>query len=86
MDYEMLVHQIKKHVKYVYDYRIRYGLGGNFGKEFFVERRNIITKAIPAISGDMDMFEVLIEKMFEDGYIIKDDGHTLVFSESFVFK
>jgi hypothetical protein len=85
MDYEMLVHQIRRHVKYVYDYRIRYNLRANAGKPFFVERRNIISKAIPAMSGDMDMFEILVEKMYEDGYIIKDDGHTLIFSESFVF-
>jgi hypothetical protein len=81
MDYEMLVYLIRKHAKYVYDYRIRYGLKS--GKPLFVERTNIITKVIPAISGDM--FEILIEKMYEDGYITKDDGHTLTFSEDFVF-
>lgn len=83
MDYEMLVHKIRKHVKYVYDYRIRYNLRGGLGRELFVERSNILSKAIPAISGDM--FELLVEKMHEDGYVIKDDGHTLVFSEDFVF-
>lgn len=79
----MLVYQIRKHVKYVYDYRIRYDLRA--GKDLFVERKNILSKAIPAISGDMDMFEILLEKMYEDGYIVKDDGHTLIFSENFVF-
>ena len=77
----MLVYKIKMHVKWVYDYRIRYGLKG--GKPLFVERENILSKAIPAISGDM--FEILIEKMYEDGHITKDDGHTLIFSKDFVF-
>ncbi len=83
MDYEMLVYQIRKHVKYVYDYRIRYNLKA--GKDLFVERKNILSKIIPAMGGDISMFEIRLEKMYEDGYIVKDDGHTLVFSEDFVF-
>lgn len=81
MDYQMLVHHIRKYLKQLYNYRISFGLRD--GLPLSAQRSDLLQKAIPAVSGDV--LELLLQQMYEDNLVVKDDGQTVEFSTSFVF-
>ena len=82
MDYNTMVAAIKRYLKKRYNFFIRCNMP-TFGP-FCCDRKDIITYCLPQI--DPDTLQILLEKMYEDGYIIKDDAITLTFSVPFVFK
>ena len=75
----MMLNAIKKYLGKRYSYEIINKLKN--GKPLIAERKELAA-VIPGI--DEDTLEILLEKMHEDGYIIKDDGRTLRFSFDWV--
>jgi len=81
MDYTAMVNAVKKYIKKRYSYQIINKLKN--GRPFIAERKELIKDALPGI--DKEILELLLEQMHVEGYVIKDDGHTVTFSEGFVF-
>lgn len=77
-DYTAMVATIKKHLKKKYSYRIINRLTG----VPYTEERSKLPELIPGLNEEI--YEQLIEKMYDDGHIIKDDGHTVTFRDEFV--
>jgi DNA-binding HxlR family transcriptional regulator len=76
--YTEIVTTIKKHLKKKYAFRLINKLTG----VDYTEGRNKLSELIPGLSEDT--WETLIEKMYDDGYIAKDDGRTVTFTDEFV--
>ncbi len=81
MDYTTMLAAIKKYLEKRYSYEIINNL--RKGKHFIAERKDL-RAILPQINEDI--LEILLEKMSEDGYISKDDGHTITFSLPFIFQ
>lgn len=81
MDYIAMILAIKKYLKQVFGYRISFDL--KTGKPFSIERNRIMSDALPGL--DKKILEPLLQQMYEDGYVTKDDGQLVHFSTAFVF-
>jgi hypothetical protein len=79
--YTEVVATIKRYLKKKYAFRI---INKLTGVEYTEERSKLGADVIPGLSEDT--WEILIEKMYDDGYIIKDDGRTVTFTDEFVIK
>jgi hypothetical protein len=82
MDGQTMVINIKKYLKKRYGYEIMNGL--TKGRPFVAERKILRTEVLPGVGEEV--LEILLEQMYEQGAVIKDDGHTVCFSAEFVFK
>jgi len=78
--YTEVVSIIKKHLKKKYAFRLINKLTG----VDYTEERAKLAEMIPGLSEET--WEDLIEKMYEDGHIEKDDGRTVTFTDEFVVK
>jgi hypothetical protein len=81
MDYSSLVLAIKKYLKRHYHYRINFDL--KFGKPLVAGRSALRADALYSVNDEV--LELLLQQMYEDGFILKDDGQTVEFSTAFVF-
>ncbi|MEI8278684.1 MAG: hypothetical protein WCG87_02905 [Bacteroidota bacterium] len=77
-----MVAAIKRYLKQRYKYQISFKLTKN--GPFTTDRKTISKDVLPGI--DEEVLQTILERMYESGYIIKDDGITLSFSVDFVFK
>lgn len=82
MDQMSMVAAMKRYLKKKYNYQISFNLSKN--GPFTCERKIISQQILPDI--DEDVLQIILEQMYESGYIIKDDGITVTFSVDFVFK
>ena len=76
----MVLH-IRKYLKKRYNYEIINGL--KKGKPFTAEKQTLLKDVLAGINEEI--LELLLEQMYEDGLVIKDDGHTVTFSSDFIF-
>ena len=81
MDYTTTVAILRKYIKKKYSFRIINDLRA--GKPLTEERNILATDVLNNMPENM--LEYLLEKMYDDGHIVKDDGHTVTFSADFVF-
>lgn len=81
MDYTSLLLSVKQYLRKLHHYRVNYNLRS--GKPFDALRVDIQKKALPGI--DEEALNYLLQQMYEDGYVIKDDGQTAQFSIDFIF-
>jgi hypothetical protein len=50
--------------------------------QVFALKRSVASALFPEFESE-EWFEALVERMWEDSYIVKDDGHDLVFPQAF---
>lgn len=81
MDYTIIVAMLRKYIKKKYSFRIINDL--RVGKPLTEERSVLAMDVLNNMPEDM--LEYLLEKMHDDGHIVKDDGRTVTFSTAFVF-
>ena len=80
MDYNAIVATIRKYLKRRYNYRISFGLKD--GKPLEADKKDLYAN----VTGiNEEVLEVVLQQMYEDGYILADNGQTVNFSVPFVF-
>ena len=82
MNYKEMVRAVNVYLKKKYKFRIINNL--RLGKALTAERSELMTDVLPGITEEH--LEILLEKIYDDGHIIKDDGRTVTFSTPFVFE
>ena len=80
MDYLTITGRIKNYLKRQFNYRISFGLRN--GKPLEADKKELMAN-IPVINEEV--LELILQQMYEDGYIISDNGQTVIFTVPFVF-